>query len=154
MNNENNLNRFIQAQETSFEMALTEVRNGRKRSHWMWYIFPQIKGLGFSPTSVFYGIEDIKEAESYLKHPVLGSRLIRICTALLELKDNDASRIFGYPDDLKLKSSMTLFSSLPTSNPLFTLVLNKFFKGTKDKKTLEIINRQNKSNNQALNEAS
>ncbi len=105
----------------------------------MWYIFPQIQGLGFSETSKFYAIKDINEAEEFLKHPVLGSRLVHICNELLNLECNDANKIFGSPDDLKLKSSMTLFSSLPNTNPVFELVLEKFFNGTKDNKTLRII---------------
>ena len=108
----------------------------------MWYIFPQIQGLGFSETSKVYAIKDINEAEEFSKHPVLGSRLIDICNELLELKSNDANKIFGTPDDVKLKSSMTLFSSLPNTNPVFHLVLEKFFNETKDSQTLRIIGKQ------------
>ena len=126
MNRENNLQRFIDAQETSYEAALSEIKNGRKKSHWMWYIFPQIQGLGFSETSKFYAIKDINEAEEFLKHPLLGHRLVRLCNELLKLESDDANRIFGSPDDLKLKSSMTLFSSL-NINPVFQMVLEKFF---------------------------
>ena len=140
MNTENNLQRFIDAQASSFETALSEVKNGRKQSHWMWYIFPQIQGLGFSETSKFYAIKDLAEAEEFLNHPVLGTRLISICNELLALKSNDANRIFGSPDDLKLKSSMTLFSSLHL-NPVFELILKKFFNGAKDDRTLRIIDR-------------
>jgi uncharacterized protein (DUF1810 family) len=135
----NDLKRFIDAQKTSYQIAFSEVRNGRKQSHWMWYIFPQIQGLGFSETSKFYAIKNINEAEEFLNHAVLGSRLVHICNELLKLKSNDASKIFGSPDDLKLKSSMTLFSSLHNSNHVFQLVLEKFFNGTKDNKTLRII---------------
>jgi len=142
MTKENNLKRFISAQEADYQTALSEVKNGRKQSHWMWYIFPQIQGLGFSETSKFYAINDINEAEEFLKHPVLGSRLINICKELLTLKSNDANKIFGSPDDVKLKSSMTLFSSLPDTNPVFQLVLQKFFKGTEDSMTLQIIGKQ------------
>ncbi len=133
------MKRFIDAQEADYKIALSEVKNGRKQSHWMWYIFPQIQGLGFSETSKLYAIKDINEAEEFLNHPVLGSRLVHICNELLKLKSNDANKIFGSPDDLKLKSSMTLFSSLHNSNPVFQLVLEKFFNGTKDNKTLRII---------------
>ncbi len=129
----------MDAQQSTYQNALSEVRNGRKQSHWMWYIFPQIQGLGFSETSKFYAIKDINEAEEFLNHPVLGSRLVHICNELLKLKSNDASKIFGSPDDLKLKSSMTLFSTLHNTNPVFQLVLEKFFNGTKDNKTLRII---------------
>src|ERR1700709_704106 len=111
--NEQDLSRFLTAQEKDYATALAEIKNGRKRSHWMWYIFPQIAGLGFSETSRFYALKDQAEAEAYLQHPVLGSRLIEISKALLEIEDNHATRIFGNPDDLKLKSSMTLFSALP-----------------------------------------
>ncbi len=139
MSKENNLERFIDAQEQDFQVALSEIKNGRKRSHWMWYIFPQIEGLGFSATSKFYAIKDIDEAAAFLKHPVLGSRLILICNELLKLESNNANKIFGSPDDLKLKSSMTLFSSLHDTNPVFNLVLEKFFKSVKDDKTMSII---------------
>jgi uncharacterized protein (DUF1810 family) len=109
------LNRFLIAQERDYEIALTEMKNGRKRSHWMWYICPQIAGLGFSETSKFYALKD--HAEAYLLHPVLGRGLIEISKALLELEDNHATRIFGSPDDLKLKSSMTLFDGLQVPTP-------------------------------------
>lgn len=145
MTKENNLKRFIDAQQADYQTALSEVKHGRKQSHWMWYIFPQIQGLGFSETSKFYAIKDIIEAEEFLKHPVLGSRLINICNELLALKSNDANKIFGSPDDVKLKSSMTLFSSLPDTNPVFQMVLDKFFNGTKDNKTLQIITSNNKT---------
>ena len=118
-----NLDRFIKAQENIYKEALSEIRAGRKRSHWMWYIFPQLAGLGFSETSKYYGIKDLPEAEAYTSHPVLGSRLVEICTALLGLGENNANRIFGSPDDMKLKSSMTLFSSLPKADPVFGQVL-------------------------------
>lgn len=142
MTRETSLKRFLDAQEADYQIALSEVKNGRKRSHWMWYIFPQIQGLGFSETSKFYAIKDIREAEEYLKHPVLGNRLVLICNELLGLESNDANKIFGSPDDLKLKSSMTLFASLHNTNPVFQLILQKFFNGTKDNKTLQIIDKQ------------
>jgi len=133
------LERFVNAQKQDFQIALSEIKNGRKRSHWMWYIFPQIQGLGFSETSKFYAIKDLDEADGFLRHPVLGARLIGICNELLALPGNNATAIFGSPDDLKLKSSMTLFSSLDDPNPVFQKVLNKFFNGTKDYQTLRII---------------
>jgi uncharacterized protein (DUF1810 family) len=136
---ENNLKRFIDAQQTDYSVALSEIRNGRKRSHWMWYIFPQIQGLGFSETSQFYSIKSIDEAEQYLAHPVLGQRLIEISNALLGLKTDNANQVFGSPDDMKLKSSMTLFSLLPGTNKVFQLVLDKFFDGLKDDKTLKML---------------
>jgi uncharacterized protein (DUF1810 family) len=139
MNVENDLKRFLDAQQTDYEIALAEVKTGRKKSHWMWYIFPQIQGLGFSATSKYYAIKNIHEAEEFLKHPVLGGRLIGICNELLQLKQNNANAIFGSPDDLKLKSSMTLFAAIPGTDPVFQSVLEKFFNGTKDIKTLQII---------------
>ncbi|AMJ65264.1 DUF1810 domain-containing protein [Hymenobacter sp. PAMC 26628] len=136
------LNRFIDAQEMAYPQALAEVQNGRKRSHWIWYIFPQIQGLGFSEISKHYAIENLSEAEEYAKHPVLGPRLVEICTALLGLASSDAGRIFGSPDDLKLKSSMTLFAALPGADPVFEAVLAKFFKGVHDAKTLQTIGQR------------
>ena len=142
MTKENSLERFIDAQKSDYETALSEIKNGRKQSHWMWYIFPQINGLGFSETSKFYGIKNLNEAEEYLKHQVLGNRLVIICEELLRLPSNDANKIFGSPDNLKLKSSMTLFASIPGANPVFERVLRKFFNGAKDDKTLAIIHNQ------------
>jgi uncharacterized protein (DUF1810 family) len=141
MPTENNLKRFLDAQETSFQNALSEIKNGRKQSHWMWYIFPQIEGLGFSELSMFYAIGDIDEANQYLEHPVLGSRLIEISKALLTIEGKSANQIFGSPDDTKLKSCMTLFSSLKNTDPVFHSVLDKFFNGDKDQKTLQIISQ-------------
>jgi uncharacterized protein (DUF1810 family) len=142
MTNAHNLQRFLDAQESTYETALSEVENGRKQSHWMWYVFPQIQGLGFSETSKHFAIKDGAEAEAFLKHPVLGSRLVRICNALLKLPGNNATSIFGSLDDMKLQSSMTLFSSLPDADPVFQKVLEKFFKAAKDQKTLRIIGKQ------------
>ncbi|MGI4022896.1 MAG: DUF1810 domain-containing protein [Janthinobacterium lividum] len=142
MPTENQLKRFVDAQKSSYQTALAEIKNGKKRSHWMWYIFPQIQGLGFSETSIFYAIKDVAESEEFLKHTILGSRLIAISNALLELESKNANQIFGSPDDMKLKSSMTLFAALPDSNPVFQAVLEKFFGGAKDTKTLQIINKR------------
>lgn len=142
---ENNLNRFIEAQEKDFEKALAEVSSGRKKSHWMWYIFPQIKGLGFSSMSKFFALEDLYEAESYLQHPVLGHRLREISNALLKLDTNDANKVMGSPDDFKLRSSMTIFSEVPSADPVFSKVLEKFFNGKKDDTTLEILQNKDQS---------
>jgi len=142
MTSDNTLQWFIEAQEKDYPVALSEIMSGRKRSHWIWYIFPQIQGLGFSETSKYYAIKNIEEAQEYLGHLVLGARLVNICNELLKLNENNANKIFGSPDDLKLKSSMTLFASLPNTNPVFQLVLDKFFNGIKDCKTLQIIDRQ------------
>ena len=134
-----NLNRFLDAQKSSYETALSEIKNGKKRSHWMWYVFPQIQGLGFSETSKFYAIKDVSEAEAYLKHPVLGARLIEISQIAAELASNNATQVFGSPDDMKLKSSMTLFAALNQTDPVFQSVLDKFFGGRKDGQTLQLI---------------
>jgi uncharacterized protein (DUF1810 family) len=133
------LKRFLDAQANDFERALAEIRRGRKQSHWMWYIFPQIAGLGFSETSKFYAIKDKAEAQLYLAHPVLGARLVEISKALLEIEGKTANQIFGSPDDVKLKSSMTLFGALDDTNPVFQKVLDKYFDGAKDGRTLEQI---------------
>jgi uncharacterized protein (DUF1810 family) len=135
----NDLTRFLAAQEKDYATALSEIKSGRKRSHWMWYIFPQIAGLGFSETSKFYALKDQREAEAYLQDSILGSRLIEISKALLELEDNHATRVFGSPDDMKLKSSMTLFGSLPGADPVFGQVLAKYFNGMQDWETLRLL---------------
>ncbi len=135
----NDLKRFLDAQENDFERALAEIKRGRKQSHWMWYIFPQIAGLGSSETSRFYAVKDRAEAERYLAHPVLGARLIEISEALLEIEGKTANQIFGSPDDVKLKSSMTLFGALKNTNPIFQSVLDKYFNGTNDLRTLQLI---------------
>jgi uncharacterized protein (DUF1810 family) len=132
------LQRFIDAQSSSYQTALSEIKNGRKRSHWMWFIFPQIKGLGLSETARFYALAGAQEARDYLVHPVLGARLLEICHALLRLASSDAHDIFGSPDDLKLKSSMTLFAAVGSS-PVFQQVLDKFYGGAQDDKTLRIL---------------
>ena len=142
MNNDFNLQRFRKAQESDYETALSEIKKGRKRSHWIWYIFPQINGLGFSETSQYYAIKSKEEAAAYLAHPVLGKRLTEMCEALLQLPDNNAHNIFGSPDDLKLKSCMTLFVSLPHTHPVFDAVLQKFFNGKKDEETIRILEQQ------------
>jgi uncharacterized protein (DUF1810 family) len=135
-----NLQRFLNAQEKDYAVALAEVKNGKKRSHWIWYIFPQIKGLGFSATSTYYSIENTAEAVEFLQHPILGARLIDICRELLKIEHNNAIRIFGSPDDIKLRSSMTLFAALPGTDPVFQTVLDKFFNGDKDARTLQMMN--------------
>jgi uncharacterized protein (DUF1810 family) len=133
------MERFITAQQHDYETALSEIKKGRKRSHWMWYIFPQIAGLGFSETSKFYALKNLQEAEQYLHDPILGPRLIEISAALLQLETNNSNAVFGSPDDRKLQSSMTLFSAVKNSDPVFQLVLDKYFNGEKDKHTLALI---------------
>ncbi|GAB3638159.1 DUF1810 domain-containing protein [Hymenobacter arcticus] len=142
MTQETNLQRFLDAQATAYPQALAEIHAGRKRSHWMWFIFPQIQGLGFSQISKHYAINDLEEAEAYVQHPVLGERLVEISTALLGLASSDANRVFGDPDDLKLKSSMTLFAAVPGANPVFEAVLAKFFRGGHDAKTRQLLGNQ------------
>jgi uncharacterized protein (DUF1810 family) len=134
-----NLKRFLDAQQRDYATALTEIKSGRKRSHWIWYIFPQIDGLGYSEMSKRYGIKDLPEAIAYLAHPVLGKRLIEISAVLLELKSVSATGIMGSPDDLKLRSSMTLFAQVPGADPVFEAVLKKYFQGERDKATLQLL---------------
>jgi uncharacterized protein (DUF1810 family) len=136
MLSENNLQRFLDAQATDYAQALAEIKAGRKRSHWMWYIFPQIQGLGFSSISQRYAITDLAEAAAYLQHPVLGARLVEISRALLGLASSNATSVMGSPDDLKLRSSMTLFAAVPGADPVFQAVLDKFFAGAPDAQTL------------------
>lgn len=140
MNDKFNLQRFKKAQERDYEIALREIQNGRKQSHWMWYIFPQLKGLGQSHFSSFYGIKDLSEATAYLADPLLGERLVEISKALYSLESNDALEIMGTPDHFKLQSSMTLFSLVPNSDPIFSQVLDKFFQGRMSRRTLKLLN--------------
>jgi uncharacterized protein (DUF1810 family) len=133
------LERFVNAQEKDYDTALSEIRAGRKRTHWMWYIFPQIEGLGFSETSRHFAIRGMAEAEDYFRHPLLGPRLVEISKALLQLDTSDATTIFGNPDDLKLKSCMTLFAGVPQTDPVFASVLHKFFGGRMDELTVRLI---------------
>ena len=139
---EKSLDRFHSAQERDYEHALNEIRTGHKRSHWMWYIFPQIAGLGSSETSEFYAITDRREAEAYRNDPVLGARLLKISKALLELKSSDAEEVMGHPDNLKLRSCMTLFHEVDPEEEIFGKVLEKFFKGEPDESTLKILKQE------------
>ena len=136
------LERFVAAQEHSFDRALDEVRNGRKETHWMWFIFPQLRGLGTSDMAQTYGIADLDEAKLYLAHNELGTRLVEIASELLNLKVSDPEVIFGDIDAMKLKSSMTLFSLVSEENSVFHKVLQKFFEGQSDAKTLELLAAQ------------
>ncbi len=133
------LQRFIKAQERSYKNAISEIQSGHKVSHWMWYIFPQFAGLGFSNTSVFYAIKSLAEARAYLAHPVLGVRLKECLQVLLALEGYTARDIFGSPDDLKLCSCATLFAQVSSAGSLFEQVLFKYFAGEPDPKTLELL---------------
>ena len=136
------LQRFKDAQRNDYEQALQEVKSGRKRTHWMWYIFPQIRGLGMTPISDNYSIRSLREAKDYLKDPVLGVRLVEISKALLELNTSDPHAVFGSPDDLKLRSCMTLFERADPQNPVFGDVLDKYYRGERDQRTLEILDEE------------
>lgn len=137
-----NLNRFLDAQAINAADAQAELQRGKKQTHWMWYVFPQIAGLGFSETAKFYAITDKTEAIQYLQHPVLGKRLIDLSTLLLGIDGKTANQIFGSPDDMKLKSCMTLFGSLPDADPVFQAVLDKYFNGEQDQKTVQLLSSQ------------
>lgn len=133
------LNRFIEAQAGDYERALAEIRSGRKRSHWMWYIFPQIDGLGFSPTARRYSIKSRAEAEAYLRHPVLGPRLLACAEAALAVEGRSALEIFGSPDDLKLRSCATLFALVSPPGSVFERLLDRYYDGERDEATLRIL---------------
>ena len=133
------LNRFLQAQSYQYETALKEIQNGHKQSHWMWYIFPQLRGLGQSSMAWEYGITDLEEAKEYLAHPILGVRLLEICNAAFNTSSNNAVEVFGFPDNLKLKSSMTLFEAADPQQPIFGQILMKFFNGERDSAALGIL---------------
>jgi len=134
-----NLNRFIQAQEQVYSNVLAELQNGQKTTHWMWFIFPQIEGLGQSATAQLYAIKSLDEASQYLNHPILGARLLECSDIVLGMQDRSITDIFGWPDDLKLKSSMTLFSCVANSNSVFGEVLDRYFQGKRDTRTLELV---------------
>ena len=133
------LNRFIEAQETSYSDALAELRAGQKRSHWMWYIFPQIAGLGSSPMAARYAISGENEARAYLAHPLLGPRLLECSEAILSIENRSARQIMGSPDDLKLRSSATLFARVSPAGSVFERILDMYYEGEPDPKTLGIL---------------
>lgn len=139
----NSLNRFIIAQQDDYFTALSEIKSGKKKRHWMWYIFPQIAGLGFSKTSRFYAIKNLDEAKEFVNHPILGKRLKEITNELLKLKEDNANKIFGSPDDMKLQSCMTLFS-IADNHPdnIFEEVLCKFYNGKPDDRTVKILEKE------------
>lgn len=141
MNNSDpfHLERFLEAQNETYERVLEELRHGRKTSHWMWFIFPQIRGLGHTETSIFFAISSLGEARAYLEHPTLGPRLKECSGLLLQTDGKSASQIMGSPDDLKLMSSMTLFAEADTQDAPFQSVLDKYFEGKFDSRTLELL---------------
>ena len=133
------ISRFMKAHQSDYQRALSEIKNGKKVSHWMWYIFPQMKGLGHSSMSEYYGIRDLDEARVYLADPVLGKHLIEMCEALLSLDTDDAAEVMGQADDRKLKSSMTLFDAATESLDVFQMVLDKYYHGKKDCRTIKML---------------
>lgn len=133
------LARFVKTQQRDYAKALSEIKAGRKTSHWMWYVFPQIEGLGFSTTSKRFAIKSGKEAKAYLDHPVLGRRLEECAGVLLSLEDRSAHEIFGSPDDLKLRSSATLFAHVSPEDSVFHRLLSKYFAGDHDVETLRLL---------------
>ena len=134
-----NLNRFIDSQENIYESALNEIKRGKKTSHWMWYIFPQYKGLGYSSTTQKYAITCFEEASMYFHHPILGRRLIEITNAFLKIENKSAYEILGDPDYLKMKSCMTLFNSIQTESQVFSEVISKYYLGFECTKTISQI---------------
>lgn len=140
MTNNNELIKFLDAQNQVYLKALSEIKKGKKETHWMWYIFPQIKGLGSSETAQYYGIKNLNEATAYLQHPILGKHLIEISQEVFKLKEKTATEIFGTPDDMKFRSCMTLFANVENANPIFQKVLAKYFNGVPDELTLQLLN--------------
>ena len=134
-----NLNRFLTAQEPVIQTVLAELKNGCKQSHWMWFIFPQIDGLGFSSTTRYYAIKSLDEARQYLDHPVLGPRLLECTHLVLAIEGKSAREIFGSPDDMKLRSSMTLFARAASPASPFARVLDKYFQGQPDERTIVLL---------------
>jgi uncharacterized protein (DUF1810 family) len=135
------LQRFVDAQRADYDRALREIRNGRKQSHWMWYVFPQFAGLGMSPTSQRYAIGSLAEASAYLAHPVLGPRLLECADAVLALRDRSALEVFGAPDDMKLRSSATLFAAVSPAGSAFHRIVEQYFGGDLDDRTRALIAR-------------
>jgi uncharacterized protein (DUF1810 family) len=133
------LNRFLEAQERTYEQALSEIRNGCKRSHWMWYVFPQFEGLGSSPITQRFAIRSLAEAAAYLQHPVLGPRLLESASAALAVEGRSAFEVFGFPDDMKLRSCATLFAHVSPAGSVFEQLLGRYFEGKRDEKTLGLL---------------
>jgi uncharacterized protein (DUF1810 family) len=135
------LQRFVAAQDPVLERVRSELRRGRKQSHWMWFVFPQLAGLGSSPTARAYAISSADEARAYLAHPVLGPRLVECAGLAAAVEGRSAAAVFGSPDDLKLRSSMTLFARAAPDEPVFGQVLDRYFDGEPDPRTLELLGR-------------
>jgi uncharacterized protein (DUF1810 family) len=133
------LNRFVQAQQGVYPQALSEIRSGRKRSHWMWYVFPQLEGLGFSSMSRRYSIKSRAEAEAYLAHPVLGPRLVECAEAALQVEGRSARDVFGSPDDMKLRSCATLFDAVSPRGSVFERLLDRYYRGERDAETRRLL---------------
>ena len=133
------LRRFVRAQESDYERAVSEIKSGGKRTHWMWYIFPQFDGLAFSSTSQYYAIKSLAEARAYLDHPILGPRLLACAEAVVGVEGRSAREIFGSPDDLKLRSCATLFACVLPPGSVFDRLLAKYYRGERDRKTLELL---------------
>lgn len=144
MNLEDGIERFVVAQQDVYHTALNEIKNGKKQSHWMWFVFPQIRGLGFTDFNIYYGIKNLKEARQYLNDPILGKRLVEISRAVLAVQGKTALEIFGKPDQRKLKSCMTLFGQIQNADPVFHKVLEKYYQGLGDDKTIAILMSQEK----------
>ena len=140
--NKYDLERFVIAQEECYSVALEEIKSGHKKSHWIWFIFPQIEGLGFSPMSQKHAIKDAQEATLYMKHPILGPRLIEVSEALLTLDTNNSIEVLGSIDSMKLRSCMTLFGEVCPEYDVFKKVLNKYYDGEKDAFTLRVLNKK------------
>lgn len=140
-----NLERFRSAQQNYYQTALQEIKAGQKHSHWMWFIFPQIVGLGRSEIAQYYSIKNLQEAKDFLNDKLLGANLREISEALLKVESNDAEEVMGWPDDMKLKSSMTLFLEADSECEVFQKVLDKFFDGNNDQKTVEILEAQKRN---------
>jgi uncharacterized protein (DUF1810 family) len=136
-----NLERFVEAQEDGYQQALSEIASGRKRSHWMWFIFPQFEGLGTSSTSRRYSVKTAAEAEAYLRHPVLGPRLVECAEAALSVEGLTAAEVFGSPDDMKLRSCATLFASVSPEGSVFHRIVDKYFHGHQDERTLRLMGK-------------
>jgi len=141
-----NLNRFIKAQEETYSSAMDEIKSGSKYGHWMWFIFPQLEGLGSTEMTKKFSIKSLEEAKAYLKHAILGERLLESCEILLKLEDVSISDVMGFPDDLKLRSSMTLFESASSRNSIFSKVLDEYYESSRDNKTLDLLNILEKLN--------